>query len=133
MDELNEYEQAFVDEYMRTFDACWAAAKVGFKPGAWKELIIDPRIEAVIQERQYHLAKNEKVDAAWVLAQLVDNHRVARLTGNHNASNKALEMICRHKDVDALAAAKSDVNLSDADAIAKLNAGRERVAQSDTE
>ena len=61
---------------------------------------------------------------------MVDNHRIARQQGNITASNTALNMVGKHKRVDAFAADKIKVS-TDADVMDRLVAARHRLSRVD--
>ena len=68
------------------------------------------------------------IDADWLLNEMVDNHMIARQQGNITASNTALNMVGKHKRVDAFAADKIKVS-TDADVVDRLVAARRRVSE----
>lgn len=122
----------FVVEYVKDFaprraaEASGFAADHGYKLLAEKE--VSEAIEYIIQQR----LETNMIDTDWLLYEMVDNHRIARQQGNITASNTALNMVGKHKRVDAFAADKIKVS-TDADVMDRLVAARKRLNQADEE
>ena len=122
-------EANFVVEYIKDFAPRRAAEASGYAPDTGYSLLqkkgISAAIEYIIQQR---LEVNQ-IDADWLLTEMVDNHMIARQQGNISASNTALNMVGKHKRVDAFAADKIKVS-TDADVIDRLAAARKRLSGS---
>lgn len=118
----------FVVEYIKDFSARRAAEASGFCPekgyALLKEKDVSEAIEYIIQQR----LEVNMIDADWLLFEMIDNHMIARQTGNITASNTALNMVAKHKRVDAYAADKIKVS-TDSDVVDRLAAARKRVSQ----
>lgn len=128
---MHPRKAAFVVEYVKDFAARRAAEAVGYSPEHGYKLLADievsEAIEYIIQQR----LEVNLIDADWLLTEMVDNHLIARQQGNITASNTALNMVGKHKRVDAFAADKIKVS-TDADVVDRLVAARRRIAsQSD--
>lgn len=117
----------FVVEYVKDFAPRRAAEASGYAPDTGYSLLQDhavsEAIEYIIQQR----LEANMIDADWLLTQMVDNHMIARQQGNISASNTALNMVGKHKRVDAFAADKIKVS-TDADVIDRLTAARKRLS-----
>lgn len=115
----------FVIEYLKTRKATQAAEAVGMNPDEGHRLLQRPDVQTAVSialERAYTEAK---IDAAWVLQELVDNHYLARQMGNLPASNQALNTIAKHAQVDAFAAEKIEL-AGDEEIRARLARARKR-------
>lgn len=122
----------FVVEYVKDFATRRAAEAAGYAPDSGYKLLDDPDISAAIQYIIEQRLEANMIDADWLLNEMVDNHLIARQQGNISASNTALNMVGKHKRVDAFAADKIKVS-TDADVMDRLIAARRRVAKRDTE
>lgn len=124
--QLSVKQAAFVVEYMKDFAPRRAAEASGYSADSGYSLVnsekIRQTIEVVLQKRMEESA----VDAEWLLCELVDNHRIARQQGNLGASNTALGLIAKHKQVDAFATEKVKVSTA-GDVAQRLAAARVRV------
>lgn len=129
LDELNlpPKKACFVVEYIKDFAPRRAAEASGYSADYGYRLLEEPEvsnaIEYIIQQR----LEVNMIDADWLLNEMVDNHMIARQQGNITASNTALNMVGKHKRVDAFAADKIKVS-TDADVVDRLVAARRRVA-----
>lgn len=116
-------------EYIKDFAPRRAAEASGYSADYGYRLLEEPEvsnaIEYIIQQR----LEVNMIDADWLLNEMVDNHMIARQQGNITASNTALNMVGKHKRVDAFAADKIKVS-TDADVVDRLVAARRRVAAS---
>tara|TARA_R110000850_G_scaffold161409_1_gene285964 strand:+ start:185 stop:637 length:453 start_codon:yes stop_codon:yes gene_type:complete len=128
--QLPPKEAYFVVEYIKDFAPRRAAEAAGFAADYGYRLLdkveVSNAIEVIIQQR---LEENQ-IDTDWLLYEMVDNHRIARQQGNITASNTALNMVGKHKRVDAFAADKIKVS-TDADVMDRLVAARHRLSKSD--
>jgi phage terminase small subunit len=117
-----------VVEYIKDFAPRRAAEASGYSADYGYRLLEEPEvsnaIEYIIQQR----LEVNMIDADWLLNEMVDNHMIARQQGNITASNTALNMVGKHKRVDAFAADKIKVS-TDADVVDRLVAARRRVSQ----
>ena len=117
----------FVVEYIKDFAPRRAAEASGFSADSGYSLLNQPEIsnaiEIIIQKR----LEDNMIDTDWLLYEMVDNHRIARQQGNITASNTALNMVGKHKRVDAFAADKIKVS-TDADVMERLVAARKRLS-----
>jgi phage terminase small subunit len=116
----------FVVEYIKDFAPRRAAEASGFSADhgyvLLKEPAVSDAVEYIIQQR----LEVNMIDADWLLNEMVDNHMIARQQGNITASNTALNMVGKHKRVDAFAADKIKVS-TDADVVDRLAAARQRL------
>lgn len=115
-------------EYIKDFAPRRAAEASGYSADYGYRLLEEPEvsnaIEYIIQQR----LEVNMIDADWLLNEMVDNHMIARQQGNITASNTALNMVGKHKRVDAFAADKIKVS-TDADVVDRLVAARRRVSE----
>jgi len=130
--QLPPKEACFVVEYIKDFAPRRAAEAAGYNSDYGYQLLgkaeISKAVEVIIQQR---LEENQ-IDTDWLLYEMVDNHRIARQQGNITASNTALNMVGKHKRVDAFAADKIKVS-TDADVMDRLVAARKRLTASDVQ
>ncbi len=123
-------EANFVVEYVKDFAPRRAAEASGYAADTGYSLLQKPEItnaiEYIIQQR----LEVNMIDADWLLGEMVDNHLIARQHGNITASNTALNMVGKHKRIDAFAADKIKVT-TDADVIDRLAAARRRMRKPD--
>lgn len=117
----------FVVEYVKDFAARRAAEASGYSPDYGYKLLDDFEIVAAIEYIVQQRLEVNMIDADWLLGEMVDNHWIARQTGNITASNTALSLVGKHKRVDAFAADKIKVS-TDADVMDRLTAARKRLA-----
>lgn len=94
-------EMAFIIEYTKDFDVARAAMVSGHKRSYGTELMASPRIQRAIDAILTDRMQCSDITAEWLLMEAVDNHRLARVKGNLNASNAALMIIAKHKLVNA--------------------------------
>ena len=120
----------FVVEYMKDFAVRRAAEAAGYSPDHGYKLINDPEVSAAIEHIIQQRLEETMIDTDWLLYEMVDNHSIARQQGNITASNTALNMVGKHKRVDAFAADKIKVS-TDADVMDRLVAARKRLSNSD--
>lgn len=116
-------------EYIKDFATRRAAEASGYSPDHGYRLLEDPDINAAIEYIIQQRLEANQIDADWLLTEMVDNHMIARQQGNISASNTALNMVGKHKRVDAFAADKIKVS-TDADVIDRLAAARKRLSSS---
>ena len=83
-------------------------------------------VKVAIGEILEDRADESDITAEWLLYEAVDNHRIARAAGNLSASNIALNIIAKHRNIDAFTADKM-VIAGDAEVMARLLRGRHRV------
>lgn len=121
-------EANFVVEYIKDFAPRRAAEASGYSADNGYRLLekdgISNAIEHIIQQR----LEDNMIDTDWLLNEMVDNHMIARQQGNITASNTALNMVGKHKRVDAFAADKIKVS-TDADVVDRLVAARKRLSK----
>ena len=122
---LKPTEVNFVIEYLKDHSARRAAEASGYAPDTGYTLLKKDHIKAVIDRVLCERLEAAHIDAEWVLMEAVDNHMIARQTGNISASNTALNMLMKHKIVDAFAAEKVEVT-SDKEVMERLLRGRKR-------
>jgi len=121
---------AFVTEYTKDFNHRRAAETLG-RSSEWalRMLNDDDEVRHCIECVMLDRANDSKINAEWVLHEAVDNHRIARQCGNLTASNKALDIIAKHKMIDAMASAQINVNVAVDDQVRqRLADGRKRAA-----
>lgn len=98
---LTAKQQRFVEEYLIDLNATQAAIRAGYSENTARaigaENLTKPDIASEIKKRQDKLGEEAEITAEWVLLQLVENHKMARAIGELPASNKALELIGKHK------------------------------------
>lgn len=120
----------FVVEYMKDFAPRRAAEAAGFRADHGYKLLDKPEVSAAIEHIIQQRLEETMIDTDWLLYEMVDNHRIARQQGNITASNTALNMVGKHKRVDAFAADKIKVS-TDADVMDRLVAARHRLSRVD--
>lgn len=118
----------FVIEYCKDFAARRAAEASGFAPDTGYSLLKEPLIAQKIEVVLSMRLESSHIDAEWVLMEAVDNHMIARQSGNISASNTALNLVAKHVFVDAFAADKVMVN-SDKEIIERILKGRHRLRE----
>ena len=121
----------FVIEYCKDFHARRAATASGFAPDSGYDLIKRDDVAAAIDNVLAQRLEASHIDAEWALMEAVDNHLIARQSGNISASNTSLGMIMKHNMVDALAADKVEVS-SDKEVMERLLRGRKRLGKEPT-
>lgn len=98
---LTAKQQRFVEEYMVDLNATQAAIRAGYSEktahAIGQENLRKPTIAEEVKKRQEKLGEKAEITAEWVLMELVENHKMAREIGEIPASNKALELIGKHK------------------------------------
>jgi phage terminase small subunit len=120
----------FVVEYIKDFAPRRAAEVSGYAADYGYRLLEDPEISGAIEIIIQQRLEVNQIDADWLLTEMVDNHMIARHQGNITASNTALNMVGKHKRVDAFAADKIKVT-TDADVMDRLTAARKRMSKDD--
>ena len=131
---LKPKELNFVIEYTKDFNAQRAAGCSGYQADTGYNLKNKEHINAAIDQILEARLEGSHVDAEWVLYEAVDNHIIARQTGNISASNTALKLIAQHTMVDAMAVKKLDVQVADdSEIMARLHRGRVRTSDKLTE
>ena len=128
--ELPRKEALFVIEYVKDCAHRRAAEAAGYDPDQGIQLLRKPEIAEMIDRILQDRLDNTVIDSEWVQCELVDNHRLARLQGNLNASTNALKVIANLAAVDAMARNKVDLEVtSTQDIVDRLKRGRQRVSQ----
>lgn len=127
---LKPQEANFVIEYCKDFSPRRAAEASGYAPDSGYQVKERPNVAAAIQNVLAQRLEASHIDAEWVLMEAVDNHMIARQSGNISASNTALNLVAKHVFVDAFAAEKVEVS-SDKEIMDRLMRGRKR-AKGDT-
>ncbi len=125
--ELSLKEITFIIEYCKDFSARRAAEAAGYHPDHGYRLTEDERIKVAVDHVVTQRLDAANIDAEWVLAELVDNHHIARQQGKISASNVALATIAKHAAVDAFAADKV-MTINDQAIIDRLLRARKRAA-----
>lgn len=125
-------EAMFVVEYIKDFAPRRAAEASGYSADTGYRLLDKPEISRAIEHIIQQRLEVNQIDADWLLNEMVDNHMIARQQGNITASNTALNMVGKHKRVDAFAADKIKVS-TDADVVDRLVLARKRLAKRDDE
>ena len=129
---LSARQASFVVEYIKDFAARRAAQASGYAPDTGYKLLEKPEIKAAIQDIIANRLEHNLVDAEWCLNEAVDNHFLARQSGNITASNTALGLIMKHTLVDAFASDKMNLNVhADKQVMEKLQRGRKRASGGD--
>ena len=128
LDELNlpPKKACFVVEYIKDFAPRRAAEASGYSADYGYRLLEEPEVSAAIEYIIQQRLEVNMIDADWLLNEMVDNHMIARQQGNITASNTALNMVGKHKRIDAFAADKIKVS-TDADVMDRLVAARKRI------
>ncbi|QZI92158.1 putative terminase small subunit [Vibrio phage PS25B.1] len=126
--ELPPKKANFVVEYIKDFAPRRAAEASGYAADYGYRLLDEPEVSAAIEYIIQQRLEVNMIDADWLLNEMVDNHMIARQQGNITASNTALNMVGKHKRVDAFAADKIKVS-TDADVVDRLVAARRRVSE----
>lgn len=99
----------FIIEYLKDCDHRRAAVAAGREADEGYKLFKRPDIHEKLCEILCMRLDASHIDAEWALGEAVDNHRIARQMGNITASNTALNMVMKHKNVNAFAAEKIEV------------------------
>lgn len=99
-------ENEFIIEYMKDHSHRRAAKAAGFKPSDGIALLEQENVTRAIAYLSTERLEMSNINASWVLDQLVDNHNIARQSGDIKASTQALGMIAKHSTIDAFAADK---------------------------
>jgi phage terminase small subunit len=125
---LSPKKACFVIEYIKDFAARRAAEASGHAPDKGNELLKDPQIQEAIQSVLEYRLEEAGIDGAWILYELIDNHRIARQQGNISASNTALKILAQLALIDALAKQRVEVDVvSDKELMGRLQRGRTRL------
>ncbi len=125
LQDLTQSEIDFVIEYCKDYVARRAARVSGYEPDDGYKLLKQPLIAAAIariKQSRYEIAD---INAEWLLHELVDNHSLARQSNNLAASNQSLNIIAKHKFVDAYAAEKVEI-VAEQGILDRLARGRKR-------
>jgi phage terminase small subunit len=120
----------FVVEYMKDFAPRRAAEASGYSADHGYILLSEPEVSDAIEHIIQQRLDVNMIDADWLLYEMIDNHMIARQQGNITASNTALNMVGKHKRVDAFAADKIKVT-TDVDVMDRLVAARQRLSKPD--
>lgn len=126
--DLDSKRSTFVIEYCKDHKDRRAAMVAGFHPDEGLKLLEDERIKAHISKIQQRKLDFKNIDADNIVAEAWDNHYLARQQGNISASNTALTLIAKTRQVDAFASEKIDIT-TDSDLTAQLLRARERRAR----
>ncbi len=152
---LTPKQQRFIDEYLIDLNATQAAIRAGYSPRTARaiacENLAKPDIQEAIAEAKRVRSEATKIDAEWVLRELVKLHKrvTQQITpalhpktrkqmkdeeGNllfvfnaaaANAANRALELIGKHTEIGAF---KDRLEVSGGlSLVERLQAGRDRV------
>ena len=125
---LRTREASFVMEYFKDFAAGRAAEASGYSRDRGHKLLELDHIKKAIDHVINHGFGEAVYDAEWLLLELVDNHRIARMQGNIGASNTALKLLAQHVSVDAMAKQKVELDIkSDVELFDRLARGRDRM------
>lgn len=116
---------AFIVEFSKDWNEHRAARASGIDPMQVHELLSKPEVDRCLQMLMEYRLERSHIDAEWLLMELVDNHGIARQSGNIGASNSALNLIAKHAGVDAFAAEKVEI-ASDEEIRARLLRARKR-------
>lgn len=127
---LEPRHAVFVVEYLKDFAVQRASEAAGYAREHGYKLLQRDDVAAVIEKVIHQRLELNMLDADAVLFEMWDNHMIARQLGNITASNTALNMLAKHKRVDAFAADKIKVS-TDADVVDRLIAARRRVSASE--
>jgi len=131
---INAKQVQFAIEYTKDFDARRAATAAGYSPDSGYDIRDKDTVKLAVDQILLHRLNDSTIDAQWVLMEAVDNHIIARQTGNLPASNAALNLIAKHTTVDAMASDKMNINVQgDAEVMARLIRGRSRSIGADTD
>lgn len=120
----------FVIEYTKDFSVRRAAEASGWEPDSGYAILKRPEVAEAIDRILESRLETSHIDAEWALMEAVDNHKIARQMGNITASNTALNLIMKHKFVDAQAADKVELT-SEREVMERLLRGRNRLSQRD--
>lgn len=92
---LNPRQIIFAYEYCKDFNATQAGIRAGYSPktagSQAHDLLKNPEIKALIEDRKEEIAIHAKIDAAWVLRQW---HDIA--TADANELTQVRRVCCRH-------------------------------------
>jgi len=130
MIQLTPKKATFVIEYLKDFATRRAAEASGHSADHGYKLLGEADVGAAIENILQRRLEETMIDTDWLLYEMVDNHRIARQQGNIAASNTALNMVGKHKRVDAFAADKIKVS-TDADVMERLVSARRRLRKPD--
>lgn len=125
IDGMDPQHVIFVAEYLKTRRATQAAEAIGLSPESGYAILKREDVQFAVNHALQNIYTNAQIDAAWVLAEAVDNHYLCRQMGNMQGSNAALNLIAKHAAVDAFAAEKIEL-ASDEQIRARLMRGRRR-------
>lgn len=103
---LTVEESVFCIEYVKDMAPRRAAEAAGLDPEEGARVLARKHVKAAISRVMADRLDHVLVDKEWVMNELRDNHYIARQQGNIAASNKALDQVAKHTDVDAYAADK---------------------------
>ena len=129
---LSEGHARFLIEYIKDFNATAAAQRAGYSPASAAGLVDRPDVQTALNRVLSNRLDMALIDAAWLKTQFVENHELARQSGNVPASNNALTQLAKFNDIDAFAAEKLTVS-SDAELAERVERGRKRNAREDQE
>lgn len=121
----------FVLEYCKDNMPRRAAAASGHPADDAHKLLAKPEIGKAIDFVIQRRLDASDIDAEWLLMELVDNHMIAKQTGQIPASNTALGLIAKHKMVGAFAAEEIIIT-TDREITERIARGRARMNSDDT-
>lgn len=109
---LTEKQKMFVKEYLIDLNATQAAIRAGYSEDSARQIanetLTKPYIQEAIQKAQDKRAEKLDIDAEWVLREAVDAVKIFKADGN-SALVSAINLVAKHRDIDAFAAEKSEV------------------------
>lgn len=127
---LQRRDAAFVIEYSKDMKVSRAAEAMGISPSYAYDLLEKENVKEALDEILVMRLEDSHIDAEWLLYELVDNHILARQMGNLAVSTTALGLIAKHKNVDAMASNKVDLEVTEnVELVERLNRGRQRARQ----
>lgn len=125
---LTVKEGRFVAAYMSTFKVTMAAERIGITPEEGHKLLRKPEVQTAIDLAYSRIYDEAEIDAKWLLDELVENHHLARQSGNLSVSTQTLALIAKHSAVDAFSPERVEL-ATDKERVERLMRGRERVAR----
>ena len=96
-------------------------------PDTGAKLLNREDIQEALDEVFKHRLNAALVDADSLLYELWDNHNISRQQGSMSSSNRAIELMMKHKAINAFASDKLDVQVNmDKEVEQRLQRGRDR-------
>ena len=99
----------FVAEYCKDFNGVRAAEASGYSRPYASVLMQREDIKTAINHVLARRLETSDITAEWALMEAVDNHKIARQEGKYSASNTALNLIMKHRAVDAMSAERVEI------------------------